>query len=63
MSLDNNVSILNNYVFNYFDDLPLIEDRMNMLKDISKSDLINCGKSLSLNTIYVQSGGNNNEGN
>ncbi len=54
MSSDNNVSILNNYVFNYYDNLPLLEDRIEIIKNISREDLITCGKSLTLNTIYVQ---------
>lgn len=59
MGLDNNVSILNNYVFNIFDDLPLLEDRIDMIKNVTKDDLMKCAKSLSLNTIYVQEAGEN----
>ncbi len=63
MSSDNNVSILNNYVFNVYDELPLLDTRIEMIKKINKKDLITCGKSLVLNTIYVQNAGDNNEGN
>lgn len=59
MGLDNNVSILNNYVFNIFDDLPLLEDRIDLIKNVTKDDLMKCAKSLSLNTIYVQEAGDN----
>ncbi len=62
-SLDNNSSLLNNYIFNYYDELPLIEKRIELLDSVSKDDLIRCGKHLKLNTIYVQRSGDNNEGN
>ena len=54
LGLDINTSILNNYIFNYFDNLPLVEERIKLLKKVNKNDLIKCGKSLLLNTIYVQ---------
>lgn len=61
MGLDNNVSILNNYVFNYYDKLPLISERIEMIEKVSKENLIKCGNSLSLNTIYIQNAGDSNE--
>jgi len=63
MGLDNNVSILNNYIFNVFDNLPLIEKRIKLINETTKDELMECGKSLSLNTIYIQDAGDNNEGN
>ena len=63
MGLDNNVSIINNYIFNYFDSLPLIDERIELIKKVTKNDLIRCGKSLVLNTIYVQKAGDENERN
>ena len=62
-SKDNNVSLLNNYVFNYFDELPLIDERIDLINKVNKEDLLLCGKSLVLNTIYIQDAGDNNEGN
>lgn len=56
MANDNNVSILNNYIFNNYDDLPLIDERIELINKVTKEDLINCGKSLILNTIYIQNG-------
>ncbi len=53
---DNNSSLLNNYVFNVFDNLPLIEDRKKELTKIKKEDVINVAKKLKLNTIYVLNG-------
>src|SRR5699024_8936626 len=50
---DNNSSLLNNYVFNIFDSLPLIEDRKKELNKITKEDVIKLAKKIKLNTIYV----------
>lgn len=63
MCKDSNISLLNNYIFNYYDDLPLIDERINKIENISKEELLKCGKSLSLNTIYIQEAGDNSEGN
>ena len=63
MASDNNVAILNNYVFHVFDNLPLIDERMEMINKVEMDDLIKCAKSLVLNTIYVQDAGEENEGN
>lgn len=63
MSSDNNVSILNNYVFHTYDNLPLLDDRIKMINKVCKNDLLKCGASLSINTIYVQKAGDKNEGN
>ena len=61
MGTDNNVAILNNYVFHYFDELPLLEERMKMIQNVQREDLNRCAKSLILNTIYVQKTGNKGE--
>ena len=45
--------VLNNYIFNYFDDLKLPEERINLIKSIAKQDIINFSKELKLNTIYI----------
>ena len=57
MSSDNNVSLLNNYIFNIYDNLPLIDERVKMISEVTKEDLITCGKSLRINTIYIQEAG------
>lgn len=61
LGLDNNVSILNNYIFNVFDKLPLVDERVELINKTTKEDLILCANSLSLNTVYIQSAGDNNE--
>lgn len=57
LGLDNNISILNNYVFNVFDNLPLLKERIDLIDKVSRNDLLECAKSLSLNTIYIQDAG------
>lgn len=54
MGQDNNVAILNNLIFNVFDELPLPEMRINSILEIEKEDILKCAKSLELNTIYIQ---------
>jgi len=61
IGLDNNVSILNNYVFNIFDELPLVEERIEAIKNVKREDIDRCAKSLVLNTVYIQDAGDNNE--
>ncbi len=55
--LDNNVSILNNYIFNVFDNLPLLEDRIENIQKVTREDILKCASSLSINTVYVQNAG------
>ena len=55
-ALDNNASILNNYEFSIFDNLPLIEERIDLIDKVKKDDVINCAKKIQLNTIYTQVG-------
>lgn len=57
--LDNNVTVLNNYEFNVFDNLPLLEERINLIDKVTKEDVIKCAKSIKLNTVYVQMGEGN----
>ena len=56
LALDNNVSILNNYVFNIFDDLPDIDKRKELISKVTKEDITSVAKALKLNTIYVLKG-------
>ena len=53
---DNNVAILNNYVFNYFDNLPGLDERKEMLKKVTKEDIMKVAKKLKINTVYVLEG-------
>ena len=50
---NNILNTLNNYIFNYYDDFALPEDRLKRIKNITKQDIINFSKCLRLNTIYT----------
>ena len=52
MSLDSSVSILNSYVYNYLDNLPLLEERKKLYKKVTREDIINVSKKIKINTIY-----------
>ena len=52
MSLDSSVSILNSYVYNYLDNLPLLEERKELVKKVTREDIINVSKKIKINTIY-----------
>ncbi len=58
MSLDNNVSLLTNCVFKEYDQLPSIENRMEMLRKVTMEDIVKIAKKVKLNTIYsLEAGG------
>lgn len=56
MSLDNNVTLINNYIFNILDDFPLLEERIKLYKKVTKEQIIKVAKKLKLNTIFVLKG-------
>lgn len=56
MSLDNNIAILNNYVFNIYDKLPSIEERKEYFKKLTKEYIVNVSKKVKLNTIFTLEG-------
>lgn len=56
ISLDNNIAILNNYVFNIYDKLPSIEERKEYFKKLTKEDIVNVSKKVKLNTIFTLEG-------
>lgn len=58
MAQDNTVSIINNYVFHVFDNLPMPEERVEMFKNIKKEDVINVAKKVKLNTVFTLEGRN-----
>lgn len=57
LSMDNNVALINNYVFNIIDNLPDLEKRKEMLLEVTREDVINVAKKIKLNTVYVLNGG------
>ena len=56
MGEDTQGGIVNNYLFNYLDNLPLYEERVKEFKTVTKEEVINVAKKLKLNTIYLLKG-------
>lgn len=52
MSLDNQNSIVNNYVFHNLVNAPLLEQRDELLMSVTKTDVINLAKKMKLSLIY-----------
>ena len=55
-------NLFNNYIFNYYDDFPLPDDRIKLIKELNKEDISKFASSLKLNSIYILKEGEN-EGN
>ncbi|MBQ6687139.1 MAG: insulinase family protein [Bacilli bacterium] len=53
VSLDNPVSIIDNYVFNVYDNITLLEERPKAIKSVTKEEIVNLAKKIKLNTVYV----------
>ena len=56
MGEDTQGGIINNYLFNYLDNLPLYEERVKEFKTVTKEEVINVAKKIKLNTIYLLKG-------
>lgn len=56
LAMDNPAGILNNYVFNVFDDLPLIEERVKLIKDITKEEIVKVASKIKPNISFVLEG-------
>lgn len=56
MSEDTNGGIINNYLFNNLDDLPLYDERVKEFKTVTKEEVMEVAKKVHLNTIYLLSG-------
>ena len=48
--------VINNYVFKVYDNLPDLDERKKLFKEVTKSDVINVAKKIKLNTIFVLKG-------
>ena len=62
LAMDNPAGILNNYVFNVLDDLPLIEERIDLIKDVTKEEIVNISNKIKPMISFVLEGeqdGNN----
>ena len=49
---DNNMSILNNYIFMEYDNIPLMDERKELISKVTKKDIINVSKKIKLNTVF-----------
>lgn len=56
LALDSPAGILNNYVFNVIDDLPLIEERIKMIRDITIEEIVNVSNKIKPNISFVLEG-------
>ena len=56
MGEDTQGGIVNNYLFNDLDDLPLYDERIKIFKTITKEEIMNVAKKVKLNTIYLLKG-------
>ncbi len=59
MSEDSLGGIVNNYLFNDLDDLPLYDERIKEFKSITKEEVIMIAKKVKLNIIYLLGGEDN----
>lgn len=60
LSMDNPAGILNNYVFNIFDNLPLIEERIKMIKDVTKEEIVKVASKIKPNITFLLEGSGDN---
>lgn len=56
MAKDNNISVLNNYIFNKYDNLPSIDDRIESIKNVTIEDVMKVAKKVKINTVYSLKG-------
>ena len=56
MGEDTQGGIVNNYLFNYLDNLPLYDERVKEFKTVTKEEVIDVAKRIKLNTIYLLKG-------
>lgn len=62
LALDDPAGILNNYIFHVISDLPLIEERMKLVEDITKEEIVKVASKIKPNIEFVLEGdqdGNN----
>ena len=53
LSLDNEVNILDNYLFHIYDNIDLLEDIKKEIKTVKKDEVIKVANKIKLNTIYT----------
>lgn len=63
LTMDNEVAILNNYVFNVFAKSPLVDERLEQMRKVTKEDIVKVAKKVKLNMVYTLKGRESNERN
>ena len=48
--------IINNYLFNELDNLPLYDERIKEFKTVTKEEIMKLASKIKLNTIYLLAG-------
>lgn len=56
LAMDSPAGILNNYVFNIYDNLPLLEERIKLIKDITKDEIVLLSNKIKPNISFVLEG-------
>ena len=56
MGEDTQGGIINNYLFNYLDNLPLYDERVREFNSVTKEEVVGIAKKIKLNTIYLLKG-------
>ncbi len=59
LAMDNISGILNNYVFHIIDDLPLLEDRIELIEEITKEEIMSIASKIKPNLVFTLEGEEN----
>lgn len=60
LAMDNPAGILNNYVFHILDGLPLLEERIKLIKDVTKEEIVAISNKIKPNIYFVLEGEESN---
>lgn len=59
LAMDSPAGILNNYVFHIIDGLPLLEERIKLIKEVTKDDIVALSNKIKSNIYFVLEGEEN----
>lgn len=63
LAMDNPAGILNNYVFHIYDNLPLLEERIKLMKDVTKEEIVKISTKIKPYLNFVLEGEETNGSN